>query len=203
MALFLGFKGERSVQRSAGIYLSFEIKNKHVIPSISKGFTLIELMVTIVVMAILLAVAMPSMASFVTQNRLSGNVNEFVRATMLARSEAIKRGAAVTICRSAGAETGTNVCGGGTGNDWSSGWLVFVGTTASNTSTFLARQGALTSGTKVTPTSTATTPQSITYNSAGAPTNSPPNFEFTFNDKLARCVSFTPSGRTSVAQNAC
>lgn len=60
-------------------------------PYAVQGFTLIELMITISIAAILLAVGVPSMRDMIQQNRLTGNVNEFVAANMLARSEAIKR----------------------------------------------------------------------------------------------------------------
>lgn len=162
-----------------------------------RGFTLIELMITITVMAILLMVGLPSMQSFIAQNRLSGNANEFIGATMMARSEAMKRGSAVTICRAVNAETSTTNSCDTSKNDWSSGWLVVVVNTVDSTqNVVLARQGALTAGTTVTPTSTATTPTSIIYNALGAPTQAPPGaFAFAFNSQFTRSVCFDPSGR--------
>ncbi len=46
----------------------------------ARGFTLIELMITIVIASILLAIGVPSMRNMIHQNRLSGSVNEFVAA---------------------------------------------------------------------------------------------------------------------------
>jgi prepilin-type N-terminal cleavage/methylation domain-containing protein len=54
--------------------LSFERYRPYIMPIASKGFTIIELMVTIVVVAVLAAVAIPSMGNFISQTRLSGNV---------------------------------------------------------------------------------------------------------------------------------
>ncbi len=76
------------------------------------GFTLIELMVTIAIAAILIGVAIPSFTTSITRNRLTASTNDFVTALNLARSEAIKRGQHVVVRK-----TGTN---------WENGWQVFV-----------------------------------------------------------------------------
>jgi len=66
------------------------------------GFTLVELMITLVIAAILLAVAIPSFKTLFESNRLATQANELIGVVNLARSEAIKRGANVTIQASAG-----------------------------------------------------------------------------------------------------
>ncbi|MBS4050679.1 MAG: GspH/FimT family pseudopilin [Methylomonas sp.] len=81
-------------------------------PVESLGFTLIELMVTIAIAAILLGVAIPNFTSVITRSRLTANTNEFITSLNLARSEAIKRGQHVVVRK-----TGTN---------WENGWQVFV-----------------------------------------------------------------------------
>lgn len=89
----------------------------------ARGFTLIELMVTVSVAAVLLAVAAPSFNSVVINNRLSGYANSWVASAQLARSEAIKRNSPVTLCRSA---NGSTCAASGT---WDQGWVVRHATT--------------------------------------------------------------------------
>lgn len=87
---------------------------------ISKGFTLIELMVTISIGAILLMVAVPSYQTFVSSSRMTAQSNDFLSALQLARSEAVKRGTLVSLCKSS---NGTACTVAGT---WAQGWIVFV-----------------------------------------------------------------------------
>jgi len=64
----------------------------------SRGLTIIELMVTVTVLAILLAIGLPEMRSFIVSNRLSSDVKGFVGLVNYARSEAITRNQSVVIC---------------------------------------------------------------------------------------------------------
>lgn len=64
----------------------------------SYGFTLIELMVTIAVAAILLAIATPSFTSIINSNRLTSASNEMVATLQAARMEAVRRNTAVNVC---------------------------------------------------------------------------------------------------------
>jgi type IV fimbrial biogenesis protein FimT len=84
-----------------------------------KGFTLIELMITLAVLAIVLGMAAPSFSSMLQDNRASALGSELQGALQFARSEAVKRRQSVVICRSNAAASG---CENGT--DWSGGWLV-------------------------------------------------------------------------------
>lgn len=76
------------------------------------GFTLVELMITIAVLAVLAALAAPSFAGLIERNRLAGAANEVVSALQTARMEAIRRGSSVVLCPSADGA----VC---SGDDWS------------------------------------------------------------------------------------
>ncbi|BCO31640.1 type IV pilin [Thiohalobacter sp. COW1] len=82
------------------------------------GFTLIELMITLALAAIILTLGVPSFTETIRTNRVATQVNELVTALNLARSEAIKRATAVTVCASADQAT----CSGS--NDWRTGWIV-------------------------------------------------------------------------------
>jgi len=86
-----------------------------------QGFTLIELMVTVSIAAILLGIAIPSFTTTISSNRMTTNANELITALNLARSEAIKRGQQVTVRRK-----------GTTSAQWESGWDVFVDSDGSN-----------------------------------------------------------------------
>lgn len=89
-----------------------------------RGFTLIELLVVLAVGAILLTIAIPGYAFLVNSSRLATVTNDLVAALQLARSEAIKRGIRVTVCKTSNAMAATPVCD--TTANWQQGWLVFV-----------------------------------------------------------------------------
>jgi type IV fimbrial biogenesis protein FimT len=76
------------------------------------GFTLVELMVTLIVAAILLTIGVPSFLETIRRSRTISQANELVTALNLARSEAVKRGMQVTLLQ--------------TGAEWEDGWQVFV-----------------------------------------------------------------------------
>jgi len=81
------------------------------LPRFSGGFTLVELMVTVIIGAILLSVAVPSFTNLIRRNQITTYANEFGTAVNLARSEAIKRATSVSIT----SNSGTN---------WTQGWTV-------------------------------------------------------------------------------
>ncbi len=86
----------------------------------SNGFTLVELMLTIVIAAILLTMAIPSFQQLTRSNRTSTQANELFTALSMARMSAIERGEPVTVCSS----TDQASCSGNT--NWKTGWIVFT-----------------------------------------------------------------------------
>jgi type IV fimbrial biogenesis protein FimT len=89
------------------------------IPSL--GFSLIELMITLAIAAIVLAAGVPAFGDLVQDNRLATQINELVTDLNLARSEAIKQAAPVTVCKRNSAGTACNNPG-----KWQNGWIVFL-----------------------------------------------------------------------------
>ena len=88
------------------------------------GFTLIELMVTIGILAIVLAVGVPSYRNIVMDNRLASQANLFATSIKLARSNAVKFQRSATVCSSTNFDAAVPTCGGSP--DWSTGWIVWV-----------------------------------------------------------------------------
>lgn len=64
------------------------------------GFTLIELMFTLIVLAVLLGIGVPNFRDFIRNSRLSSAANDLLADLNLARSEAVKRRVPVTLCKS-------------------------------------------------------------------------------------------------------
>lgn len=82
---------------------------------LSQGFTLIELMVTLSVIAILSAIAAPSFMTIIRDNRLATQANELVGSIQYARTEAAKQGVQVTIRSNSAINS-----------QWEQGWIVFT-----------------------------------------------------------------------------
>jgi type IV fimbrial biogenesis protein FimT len=100
------------------------------------GFTLIELMIVIAIIGIVLAIAVPAFAEIVKKSRISSLSQDLYGAIAYTRSEAIKRGGGVTLCKSA-----DNATCGTTGVTWSNGWIV-----RTTSGTLLRAFGAIPSG---------------------------------------------------------
>lgn len=92
----------------------------------SRGFTLLEVLVVIAIVGILVGLAAPSFKSMIQSSTMTSTVNTFLADMRYARSEAIRRGGRVVMCRSNLPET-TQACNGTTGatNGWQSGWIIF------------------------------------------------------------------------------
>lgn len=121
------------------------------------GFTLTELMITIAIVAILATLAVPSFNEIALSSKLNSVANNFVASAHLARSEAIKRNALVTLCASSNGSSCTGA--------WKDGWIVLAGGAAIYTQAPLPN-GFLLSGDVTSigfqPTGAGATPATLT-----------------------------------------
>ena len=172
-----------------------------------QGFTLVELLITIVVVSILLATAVPSFMQAIKNNRVAGQANSFVVSTQMARNEAVKRGASTTVCA---ANTAMNACSGS--NDWSTGWIVFSdlnrnGVVNAGTGACLETEDCLLGAVNGPEKSTLTAGNSdIRFLPTGRTTNGPLTLTLKADDcehQQERSIIITLQGHTSVTQRAC
>ena len=120
------------------------------------GFTLVELMVTIAIAAILLMIAAPSFTGFQRNSELTSTVNSLVAGIGAARGEAMKRGMRVYVVPADAA-------------NWSSGWVVFVDQNA---------DGAYTEGTDIAVLKQGPLPAYFTTTGTGTANAAPPYILF-------------------------
>ena len=91
------------------------------------GVTLVELLVVIAIVGIIGMIGAPSFARMLAGNTVTGQVNTFLIDAQFSRSEALKRGTSVTMCRSVNPDAATPTCVKSTdAGGWETGWIVFV-----------------------------------------------------------------------------
>jgi type IV fimbrial biogenesis protein FimT len=88
-------------------------------PAHQRGITIIEIMVTLAIAAVLIGLAVPAFNAFVAQRTLTAQVNDFLVTMQYARSEAGRRGTTVSVQAANAANAA---------NEWGPGWCVVVGT---------------------------------------------------------------------------
>ena len=175
------------------------------------GFTLVELLITIVVASVLLATAIPSFMQFVKNNRVTGQANSFVVSTQMARNEAVKRGAGTTLCAANATMDGCstdNVWPAG----WSAGWIVFSdldrdGIIDSGTGACLETEDCLLSAVDGPKKSTLTAASlDIRFLPTGLTSNGPLILTLKADDcehSQERSIRITRQGHTTVTTQAC
>ncbi len=137
---------------------------------VQKGFSLLELVITLAIAAIVVGVAAPSFSNMIQDNRQSGQSLDFISALNLARSEAIKRRTQITLCKSADGSSCSDT------GAWEQGWIVFLDSDANNSRD-----------------ATAGSPETI-FRVHGPLSG---NNTLTGNQNVARHIVYTPSGRSN------
>lgn len=133
-----------------------------------RGFTLIELMVTLSILGVLMALAVPSFQSLIAGSNVTAASNDFMTSLAQTRSNAIRLGERVTMCKSAdGAQCSTT-------GDWEQGWIIFNDPTrdvdahvdtGTPTETVIVVNAALTNGIVIRGNSTVS--QYVSFSSDG------------------------------------
>lgn len=165
------------------------------------GFTLIELVMTIVIAAIFITLAVPSYFSMMQNNRVISLTNNLSAAFNQARMEAIKRGVRVSVCSAA--DSSLSTCG--TTAQWAQGWIVFLDADNNNlvdSSNNLVRVNEAATGV-ITITANNSL---VSYDGSGFITSGA--FSATIRGtsctgQNARVLSVSSSGRVSVTRTAC
>jgi len=92
-------------------------------PNKSAGFTIVELMLTLVILSIVLGIGLPNFMEFIKNNRLISQINQTTSMLAFARSEAAKRpNTTITLCGSSNTTDATPACNT---SNWESGWIIF------------------------------------------------------------------------------
>ena len=86
----------------------------------NRGYTAVELMFTVAIAGVVMALAVPNFRDFIQNNRAAEEANALVGALSVARSEAVTRGIPVSVCSS----TDGLICADS--DDWTTGWIVFT-----------------------------------------------------------------------------
>lgn len=165
------------------------------------GFTIIELMIAVTLIAILLTFGIPGFGNTIEQNRLSTQVNTLISTLQLARSESVKTGKRITVCKSSNGSSCQNAAAG-----FESGWIVFEDSSPAD--------GALSAGERLikiqeslnsnhTLRGDANFANFVSYLPSGAISNDPGRFILCKDNDTtkSRAVFINTSGRVFVAKD--
>lgn len=166
-----------------------------------KGFTIIELMVTLVILAIMMSLAVPSFTKMIRDNRVQTASTSLMSVFNLARAEAIRRGRGVSICAVDDPNASPPVCG----TTWETGWTIFIDADADAVidAGEEFRIGSSMSGVAVTGGIAL-----VTFNSRGQPTAGVGDYIFNPADCTTGVdkqftISLGAAGRSNSAEGVC
>jgi type IV fimbrial biogenesis protein FimT len=137
------------------------------------GFTLIELMVTIGILALLLGLAAPNFADTVRRSKARDLSNDLLSSLTFARQQAISTNQCVTICMVASATAANPVCAT-SGTDWERGWIVFANPLCDNVpggvgaDILKIHNGVDANGPSITPVGSGVNARRIKFNPVGS-----------------------------------
>lgn len=160
------------------------------------GLTLIELLVTLAVLSILIAIAAPNFSNVSDSNKLTTETNNLLGALSYARSEAVTRNLTVQVAVADATIAGTNISGGTT---WQTGWKIYATNPAGTTLTLIRESQALPSSFIVTTSPPAV--KTISFRSDGSPSA---GMGFKLCDSnhaggnTGRAISILPTGLTYI-----
>jgi type IV fimbrial biogenesis protein FimT len=176
-----------------------------VFPRLS-GFTLVELMVTLVIGAVLITMAVPSFTTTIQNNQVTTQINDFVYTLNFARTEAIKRGTRIGVCKSPdGSNCNTSTTG------WEQGWIVFIDSDSDNTrdtgETVLMISEGLSDGNTLTGDPGSNVKNYVSYRPSGKTTFPVNGGEVELilcdsrnDDSVTKAITVAPTGRVSTVK---
>ena len=154
------------------------------LPPAQRGFTMVELLTVVSILAVVMAAVGPGLGSFMAGQRVKAAAYDLTAALLMARSEALKRNGSVRIGR--------------TGENWSSGWTVAVVAT----DTTVNRQGPLNASLDF-----GDAPEAIVFNAYGRVSAPAAAVRIQLGSSAApqskRCISLSLSGHASSAVGTC